>query len=126
RARLEVEPRSRPQGAEDGLGGEVDELAHRGIVVRRPIRLLHVVVAQQLAADLAAPSVGLVLGHGASLLGERRGPSLREATDKSKPAHRSLACRRASPAIASASAYSRGLSVRRADRMAPLCRAADA
>src|SRR5207237_7718796 len=83
RARLEVEPRSRPQGAEDGLGGEVDELAHRGIVVRRPIRLLHVVVAQQLAADLAAPSVGLALGHGASLLNERRGPSLREATGKS-------------------------------------------
>src|SRR5439155_25988419 len=74
----------RPQGAEDGLGGEVDELAHRGIVVRRPIRLLHVVVAQQLTADLAAPSVGLALGHGASLLDERRGPSLREATGKSK------------------------------------------
>src|SRR5436305_345921 len=68
RARREVEPRARPQGAEDGLGGEVDELAHRGIVVRRPIRLLHVIVAQQLAADLTAPSVGLALGHGVSLL----------------------------------------------------------
>src|SRR5437870_4650579 len=74
RSRLEVEPWSRPEGAEDGLGGEVDELAHRGIVVRRPIRLLDVVVAQQLTADLTASSVGLALGHGVSLLEERRRP----------------------------------------------------
>src|SRR3989441_3780731 len=128
RARLEVEPRSRPQGAEDGLGGEVDELAHRGIVVRRPIRLLHVVVAQQLTADLAAPSVGLALGHGASLLNERRGLSLPEATGKSKPAHRTVWRRDREPALSGASACSRGWGVRvqRADRTAPLCRAADA
>src|SRR5438094_6341125 len=82
---LEVEPRARPQTAEDGLGGEVDELAHPGIVVRRALRLLHVLVAQQLAADLAAPSVGLALGHTVLLARWKNGEalSLREAIGKS-------------------------------------------
>src|SRR5438876_261901 len=55
---------------EGRLGREVDELAHRGVVVHRAVDLLDVGVAQEPAADLAAPAVGLALGHHLLLCGQ--------------------------------------------------------
>src|SRR5205814_10259494 len=61
-----------------------DERAHRGVVVRRAIDLLDVGVTQQLAAHLAAPAVGLALGHTLLLCGTNgEALSLRKVGGKS-------------------------------------------
>src|SRR5437773_641652 len=65
-----LEPWPRPDHAEGRLGREVDELAHRAVVVHRAFDLLDVGVAQGPAADLAAPAVGLALGHHFLLCGQ--------------------------------------------------------
>src|SRR2546429_3855310 len=63
RARLEVEPRARPQRAENRLSGDFVELLHDRVAVVLALVALETGVAPQVPADRLALPIEFALGH---------------------------------------------------------------